>query len=354
MKQPLHIFTRILVAIAALAMISGYFLPLWEIQLWAPQYPEGLNMKIWLDRIDGDYEIINGLNHYIGMKHIRQEMFPEFLYMGYALGFMILIGLLPAIFGTRRWLVLFAGILFLGAGLGLYDFWRWGYDYGHDLDPKAAISVPGMSYQPPVIGYKSLLNFVAYSGPEKGGWVLILSGVVTTILLFLELGWFGKIFRRKSQHVGTALATLLLLGVLTSISSCKPTPLALNHGKDTCDECKMLLVDKHYGSAFVTAKGKVFKFDDVNCLAKYMKDHADTPGKAHVADSTRGGILLPTEQAVFLKHDKLRTPMNSMIAAYPDEAAARSAEAELGGGGRILSWTQVSENAPEEECQCGK
>ena len=154
--KPLKPATRILLALAALAMISGYFLPLWEIQLWAPQYPEGLNMKIWLNHLSGDFDIINGLNHYIGMKHIKQEMFPEFGYMGYVLGFLIAVGLLPALTGKRSLLVAFVVILFIGAGLGIYDFWRWGYDYGHNLDPKAAISVPGMSYDPPIIGYKSL------------------------------------------------------------------------------------------------------------------------------------------------------------------------------------------------------
>ena len=85
--KKLRPITRILLAIAALAMASGYYLPLWEIQLWAPQYPEGLNMKIWLNHLSGAFDIINGLNHYIGMKQIKQEMFPEFHYMGYVLGF---------------------------------------------------------------------------------------------------------------------------------------------------------------------------------------------------------------------------------------------------------------------------
>jgi len=43
--------------------------------------------------------------------------------------------------------------------IAMVDFWRWEYDYGHDLDPNAAIIVPGMAYQPPLIGFKQLLNF---------------------------------------------------------------------------------------------------------------------------------------------------------------------------------------------------
>ncbi len=352
MKRALHPVTRILLAFAALAMIGGYFLPLWEIQLWAPQYPEGLNMKIWLSCLSGDYEIINGLNHYIGMKHIKQEMFPEFSYMGYVLAFMILMGLLPVLTGTRRWLVIFVGILLLGGGLGLFDFWRWGYDYGHDLDPKAAISVPGMSYQPPIIGYKSLLNFVAYSGPDKGGWILIVAGAIATTLLFWEFGWLKKFLPLKRRAATAALPSLL--AVLTvSLPACKPTPLSINYGKDTCAECKMLLVDKHYGSAFITGKGKVYKFDDLNCLMKFMDEHPETPGKAEVADFRAANQFLSAGQAVYLKHEKLRTPMGSGVGAFANAEAARAVDAELGGGGQTLAWREVMQTL-SGECPCEK
>jgi len=178
--------TRLILAVATLALVATYFLPLWEIQLWAPQYPEGLNMKIWLSRISGDFDIINGINHYIGMKAIKAEMFPEFTYMPFVVGGLIVVGLLPAVTGRRGWLYFFVGLLCLGGALGMLDFYLWGYDYGHNLDPKAAISVPGMSYEPPLIGYKNLLNFVAYSGPDFGGWVFIGTGVIAVTLAVWE------------------------------------------------------------------------------------------------------------------------------------------------------------------------
>ena len=78
--------------------------------------------------------------------------------------------------------------LFLGFGiLALVDFWRWEYDYGNNLDPTAPIQVPGMAYQPPLIGYKQLLNFGAYSMPAAGGWIFIGSGVLLSWILFTEL-----------------------------------------------------------------------------------------------------------------------------------------------------------------------
>jgi copper chaperone NosL len=189
--------TRCIVAAAALLLGATYVLPIWQIRLWAPQYPEGLLMNIWLNRISGDYEIINGINHYIGMKTIRAEMFPEFKIMGWLVGVAILAGLLPALTGRRRWLEVFAAGLLAGGILGMADFYRWGYDYGHNLNPKAAISVPGMSYQPPLFGYKNLLNFVAYSGPDWGGWIFIAVGLVAVALVAWERDWLRALRPKK-------------------------------------------------------------------------------------------------------------------------------------------------------------
>ncbi len=60
--------------------------------------------------------------------------------------------------------------------IAMADFWKWEYNYGHNLNPDAAIIVPGMSYQPPLIGFKQLLNFGAYSIPDIGGWIFVVWG----------------------------------------------------------------------------------------------------------------------------------------------------------------------------------
>jgi copper chaperone NosL len=61
---------------------------------------------------------------------------------------------------------------------GLVDFYLWEYDYGHDLNPKAAIKIPGMSYQPPLIGSKQLLNMRTSSWPHVGGWAIGISAIL--------------------------------------------------------------------------------------------------------------------------------------------------------------------------------
>jgi len=179
--------SRWVVVVASLLMVSAYFVPLWQILMWAPQYPEGLEMDIWINNITGDVKVISALNHYIGMKHIEVEMFPEFGYMIYIVGFLIGFGLLTALVNRRGMLLSFC-ILLIGTGIAaLVDFWLWGYDYGHNLDPTAAINIPGMTYQPPLIGTKQLLNFTAFSGPDIGGWLFMVSGVLVVGAMIFEI-----------------------------------------------------------------------------------------------------------------------------------------------------------------------
>jgi len=179
--------SRIVIAISALLMISAYYVPLWQILMWAPQYPEGLEMKIWINTLSGDVKIISALNHYIGMKHIEVSMFPEFKYMVYIVGAIIGVGLITALVNKRA-LLWFFFLSIVAAGIAaLVDFYIWGYDYGHNLDPRAPIVVPGMAYQPPLIGTKQLLNFTAFSGPDIGGWIFLVSGLMVAGILVYEI-----------------------------------------------------------------------------------------------------------------------------------------------------------------------
>lgn len=182
--------SRLAVALASLLLLVLFVTPLWWIILDAPQYPEGLGLFIWINQITGqnphDLKTINGLNHYIGMKTITPESIAELRIMPFIVGALILLGLVTAWSGRRRMLVVFLTV-FLGILLaGLVDFYLWEYDYGHNLNPEAAIKVPGMSYQPPLIGTKQLLNMRTTSIPHIGGLVAIISFLIGSVVLFRE------------------------------------------------------------------------------------------------------------------------------------------------------------------------
>jgi copper chaperone NosL len=187
--------TRITLAAAALLLGLAYVAPLWHIGLDAPQYPEGIGLFIWIDAITGqkpnDLQSINGLNHYIGMKAIVADSIPELRIMPWVVAALIALGLISAGAGRRGLLYGWAAALAVTSAVGLADFWYWGYDYGRDLDPTAAIKIPGLTYQPPVIGSKQLLNFTAHSWPGIGGWAIaaaLLAGVVLCVIEFRRAG----------------------------------------------------------------------------------------------------------------------------------------------------------------------
>ena len=164
--------TRFGMIIAALLLIPVYLTPIWTIKLTAPQYPDGLGMYIWIDDITGherhDIRNINILNHYVGMKEIDPELVGTLDIIPWVVGGLIALAVVAALTG-KLWLAWIWIVLFVVAGTaGMVDFYMWGYDYGHDLDPRAAIKVPGMSYQPPLIGRKTLLNITAASWPYWG------------------------------------------------------------------------------------------------------------------------------------------------------------------------------------------
>ncbi len=209
--------SRLMLALSSVLLAVAFVFPIWRIDLIAPQYPEGLGMLIKVNTIIGikpnDLNNINGLNHYIGMKAIEPDKIPVLDIMPVGLAVLVVTGLAVAAFG-RRWAAWtwLAGFATAGA-LSLYEFWRWSYDYGHNLDPKAIIQVPGMTYQPPIIGSKQLLNFTATSWPDIGG---VAAAVAFAIALAAMLIWRRKPAAARSGaarpvHAMVAASLILMI-----------------------------------------------------------------------------------------------------------------------------------------------
>ncbi len=338
--------SRVLLALGALALLILLKVPIWYIYLTAPQYPEGLEMQIWHNTITGDVKIISALNHYIGMRAISVEMFPEFEYLGNVImgvaGVCLVLGLIG-----RWWSALTYWLIMAVADtLALYDFWRWGYDYGHNLNPEAPIIIPGMAYQPPVLGYKKLLNFEAWSLPDIGGWILMAVTGVSLLVVIYE--WWRHRRRRRAatapagNPAATAVAGAFLLPMF--LWQCSTGPQPIQYGKDACDFCKMTLMDRHYGAEIATKKGKIYKFDDVNCFVKFQKEGTVAPEAVagrYLVDYTHQGTFLEVEKALFLHSEKLKTPMASGIAVFANAEDLEQIKTQT--GGEVLNWNQVQD-----------
>jgi copper chaperone NosL len=343
-KNKMTLPSRIIIAIASLGLISTFLLPVWFIFLIAPQYPEGLTMNIWLNKITGQVEIINGLNHYIGMKHINADMFPEFDFLVYIVAFFILFGLIVAITGRRKLLFAYLITTVLGGIAAMVDFYKWGYDYGHHLDPKAAIQIPGLYYQPPLIGHKTLLNFDAYSYPDTGGWVVI----VCAVSFFLVWGyeWYKNRKRKTSITLLSKKSAPVIAAVLLFLfSSCNTKPQPFAYGKDICDDCKMTIMDPRFGGEIITKKGKIYKFDDAHCLVNFLKE--GTVKETDIAqtvfiDYENDKNFPDVKSSYFVVSDQLKSPMNSNAAAFSSKEKADAKAKQT--NGTIKDWQQLRQS----------
>jgi len=322
---------RILVLIASIILAGALYFPIWKIDLQAPQYPEGLGLLIYANGLGGDVDVINGLNHYIGMKTLHTPDFIEFTILPYIIGSLILLGLIAVLIHRKKIYYTYIALFMFVAIVSMVDFYRWEYDYGHNLDPHAAIQVPGMSYQPPLIGYKQLLNFAAYSIPDIGGWLFIGSGVLlfAAWIFMLQPKW---IFKRKHAALAAAFIPFLL-------QSCSATPQPVKYGSDACDHCKMTIMDKRFAAEWVTKKAKVFRFDDVHCLLTFLNERP-SEGTAYVNDFNGTKELQKATELVFVKSEKIESPMAGHIAAVVTKEAAQQLQQQF--GGEVLAWSQLA------------
>jgi hypothetical protein len=180
---------RVIVLAAGFLLPVAFFFPLWEITMFAQMFPEGIRMSIFAHKLVGgnngaDLQGINILNHYIGMREIRAQDFPEMKFIPFALGLFFLLGLRTAVFG-RVHQVLDSLVLFTYFGLfSLAAFYYRMHTFGHQLSPEAPIKVA--PFTPPVFGHQHIANFDVYSYPGLGTYLLGAYALVLAGVLILE------------------------------------------------------------------------------------------------------------------------------------------------------------------------
>ena len=186
---------KLLVIVGSLLLLALFFFPLWNIMIGAPQYPIPLGMDIWINKIVGvepnDIQNIDLMNHYVGMDPIPKDM-PEFHIFPIVIGVMSALGVIFGLMGKYKLYFVWLVVMSLLGVAGMYDFYLWEYEYGHNLNPHAAIQFLDdagnkMAYQPPLFGTKYILNFDAHSYPTTGAYFMFV-GMVMVGFGWL-LGW---------------------------------------------------------------------------------------------------------------------------------------------------------------------
>ena len=150
-------------------------------KFYAPQYPEGLDIIVYPSTLAGNIEIVNGLNHYIGMEEFSNESFPELAFMPYIVLAAALLTFIVAILRRKKALYALIGIFVVSGILGILDMYRWLKAYGTNLDEAAPIDLD--PFIPPIIGKNVIANFETYSYFSYGAYIL----VIAFILMFFPL-----------------------------------------------------------------------------------------------------------------------------------------------------------------------
>lgn len=174
----------VLVAAAVILFISIFF-PYWKITLFAPQYPQGLEASMYVNRLSGDVSEIDGLNHYIGMKPLGEAAVLE-----RTLSVFIIIGIA----------LLIAGAVYVHSPVALFlcipavfyplfflaDLYFWMRTFGTNLNPHAPLSNAVKPFVPPIIGIGHIAQFKTTAVWETGLYMSIAASVLILIGLYLH------------------------------------------------------------------------------------------------------------------------------------------------------------------------
>jgi hypothetical protein len=178
----------IMLSLARVLLLVSIFFPYWHMELDAPQYPNGLFLTAYVDRLEGDVKEIDGLNHYIGMRPLDEAAKFEKAVAIWALVAMVLL-VEGAMFVHTRWAVLLAlPAVFFPVGF-LVDLQFWLATFGQNLDPDAPLSSSVKPFTPSILGEGGIGQFKTYADVGVGFWLAVSCSVLTVV---------GFVFHRRA------------------------------------------------------------------------------------------------------------------------------------------------------------
>jgi len=147
------------------------------------------------------------------------------------------------------------------------------------------------------------------------------------------IDWY-KAYKRKIK-LSSALTTSL---VLFFFASCTSQPEPLKIGSDVCHLCKMGVADPKFGSEIITGKGKIYKFDDVGCMIRFMKTgeiEKKNISRTVVVNYEKQNDFIDADKAVLIVSESTKSPMGFNIAAFSNKESVSKIE------GKIFSWNEL-------------
>jgi len=180
-----YLWPTLCLAGAAILLIISIFLPYWSLVLHAPQYPKGLMVSAYVNRVDGDVFEIDGLNHYIGMRPLGEAaQFEKSISIFSIIALALLV--LAAIFIHSPWAALLSLPAVLLPGVFLADLYFWLSNFGQNLDPKAALSNAIKPFTPTILGEGIIGQFKTVAYADIGLLVAAAGSVLILVGLYLQ------------------------------------------------------------------------------------------------------------------------------------------------------------------------
>lgn len=175
----------VLIGAAAMLLLVSIFLPYWQLTLMAPQYPDGLEAVMYVNRVTGDIHEIDNLNHYIGMRPLEDAATLERT-LSVVMILVLLLLTATAIF-VHSPFALFLGLPAIGYPvIFLADLYYWMRSFGLNLDPKAPLSSSVKPFVPPLLGSGKVGQFETVASWEAGLILAIVASVVTILGLYFH------------------------------------------------------------------------------------------------------------------------------------------------------------------------
>ncbi len=173
---------------AAALLIGSIFLPYWHIILRAPQYPKGLSVKVYVNKLEDMRSVreVDGLNHYIGMIKLTDAATIERAISVYAIPLVAILAV-ASIFLSGRWRTLARVPVVIYPIIFVVDLFAWLYYAGHSLDPTAALSSSIKEFTPRVFGTGVIGQFKTEAAFEAGFWMAVAAAVLVVVAIVLDM-----------------------------------------------------------------------------------------------------------------------------------------------------------------------
>jgi hypothetical protein len=177
----------VLLVLAGIALIASIFMPYWSITLHAPQYPRGLYIDVYVNKMTPKKNVfeVDNLNHYIGMIKLTDAARLERAGSRFAIPLVALLSLASLLMrGAWRWIVRLPVILY--PLIFAVDLFGWLYYAGHWLNPHAPMSSSIREFTPRIFGNGRIGQFRTEASFANGFYLALIAAVITLAVTLLD------------------------------------------------------------------------------------------------------------------------------------------------------------------------